>query len=122
MCQSRWCRRQHRFGRTLAVCIRAEYAPGPKSGGLSQCSWPLDESSATLRGGRPEKTFQQAAGFLRIKDGEQLLDSTAVHPETYTVVELMAASLAVPVAALVANAELINSLDLQQFVDAQVGC
>jgi protein Tex len=71
--------------------------------------------------GLGEKTFQQAAGFLRIKDGEQLLDSTSVHPETYMVVERMAASLAVPVAALVANAELINSLDLQQFVDAQVG-
>ena len=71
--------------------------------------------------GLGEKTFQQAAGFLRIKDGEQLLDSTAVHPETYTVVERMAASLAVPVATLVSNAELINSLDLQQFVDAQVG-
>jgi protein Tex len=71
--------------------------------------------------GLGEKTFQQAAGFLRIKDGEQLLDSTAVHPETYAVVERMAASLDVPVATLVANAELINSLDLQQFVDAQVG-
>jgi uncharacterized protein len=71
--------------------------------------------------GLGEKTFQQAAGFLRIKDGEQLLDSTAVHPETYAVVERMAASLDVPVAALVANAELINSLDLQQFIDAQVG-
>lgn len=71
--------------------------------------------------GLGEKTFQQAAGFLRIKDGDQLLDSTAVHPETYTVVEHMAASLDVPVATLVANVELINSLDLQQFVDAQVG-
>jgi uncharacterized protein len=71
--------------------------------------------------GLGEKTFQQAAGFLRIKDGEQLLDSTAVHPETYAVVERMAASLDVPVATLVANAELINSLDLQQFVEAQVG-
>src|SRR5215470_8193599 len=71
--------------------------------------------------GLGEKTFQQAAGFLRIKDGEQLLDSTAVHPETYAVVERMAASLDVPVATLVANAELINNLDLQQFVDAQVG-
>jgi uncharacterized protein len=71
--------------------------------------------------GLGEKTFQQAAGFLRIKDGEQLLDSTAVHPETYAVVERMATSLDVPVATLVANAELINSLDLQQFVDAQVG-
>ena len=67
------------------------------------------------------KTFQQAAGFLRIKDGEQLLDSTAVHPETYPAVERMAASLAVPVADLVANAELINRLDVQQFVDDQVG-
>jgi uncharacterized protein len=71
--------------------------------------------------GLGDKTFQQAAGFLRIKDGDQLLDSTAVHPETYGVVERMATSLAVPVAALVANAELINSLDLQQFVDDQVG-
>jgi uncharacterized protein len=44
-----------------------------------------------------------------------------VHPETYAVVERMAASLAVPVATLVSNAALINSLDLQQFVDAQVG-
>ena len=67
------------------------------------------------------KTFQQAAGFLRIKDGEHLLDSTAVHPETYEVVERMAASLAVPVATLVANVELINNLELQQFVDTQVG-
>jgi uncharacterized protein len=71
--------------------------------------------------GLGEKTFQQAAGFLRIKDGEQLLDSTAVHPETYAVVERMAASLNVPVATLIANVELITSLDLQQFVDAQVG-
>src|SRR5215470_13978009 len=48
--------------------------------------------------GLGEKTFQQAAGFLRIKDGEQILDSTAVHPETYADVERMATSLAVPVA------------------------
>jgi uncharacterized protein len=44
-----------------------------------------------------------------------------VHPETYGVVERMAASLNVPVTHLVANAELINSLDLQQFADDQVG-
>jgi protein Tex len=68
-----------------------------------------------------EKAFQQATGFLRIKDGENVLDNTAVHPETYGVVERMAASLDVPVTDLVANAELINSLDLQQFADDQVG-
>jgi uncharacterized protein len=68
-----------------------------------------------------EKAFEQATGFLRIKDGENVLDNTAVHPETYGVVERMAASLKVPVTNLVANAELINSLDLQQFADDQVG-
>jgi protein Tex len=67
------------------------------------------------------KAFQQATGFLRIKDGENILDSTAVHPETYEVVERMAQSLNVPMASLVANAELIGSLDLQQFIDDQVG-
>jgi uncharacterized protein len=71
--------------------------------------------------GLGEKTFQQAAGFLRIKDGDNLLDNTAVHPESYGVVERMAASLAVPVADLVANAELITSLHLQQFVDDHIG-
>ena len=71
--------------------------------------------------GLGDKTFQQAAGFLRIKDGANILDTTAVHPESYEVVERMAASLAVPVADLVANAELIPTLDLQQFVDEHVG-
>lgn len=68
-----------------------------------------------------DKTFQQAAGFLRIKDGVEMLDSTAVHPETYPVVEHMATSLAVPVATLVANADLINSLDLERFATDTVG-
>jgi protein Tex len=71
--------------------------------------------------GLGEKTFQQAAGFLRIKDGANTLDTTAVHPESYEVVERMATSLAVPVADLVANAELVAALDLQQFVDEHVG-
>lgn len=71
--------------------------------------------------GLGDKTFQQAAGFLRIKDGDHWLDSTAVHPETYAVIERMATSLAVPVASLIANADLVNALDLQQFVDEQVG-
>lgn len=71
--------------------------------------------------GLGEKTFQQAAGFLRIKDGDTILDNTAVHPETYRVVEKMAASLAVSLADLVANTELIGKLNLQQFVDEQVG-
>jgi uncharacterized protein len=68
-----------------------------------------------------EKTFQQAAGFLRIKSGDNPLDNTAVHPETYQVVEQMADSLAIPIADLIAKPELITSLDLNQFVNEQVG-
>lgn len=68
-----------------------------------------------------EKAFQQATGFLRIKDGHNVLDSTAVHPESYPIVERMAQSLSVPINDLVANSELINSLDLEQFVNEQAG-
>lgn len=68
-----------------------------------------------------EKAFQQATGFLRIKDGDNVLDSTAVHPESYPIVERMAASLSVPVNDLVANTELVKSLDLEQFVSEQAG-
>lgn len=72
-------------------------------------------------GGFGAKTFQQAAGFLRIKAGDHVLDSTAVHPEAYGVVERMATSLSVPVADLVANADLVAQLDLAQFVDGPIG-
>jgi uncharacterized protein len=68
-----------------------------------------------------DKAFQQSTGFLRIKDGESLLDNTAVHPETYEVVERMAQSLNVSVADLIANADLINSLNFEQFASEQVG-
>ncbi len=68
-----------------------------------------------------EKAFQQATGFLRIKDGDNVLDNTAVHPESYGVVEQMAQSLNVPANDLVANSELINSLNLEQFTNEQAG-
>ncbi len=68
-----------------------------------------------------EKAFQQATGFLRIKDGDNALDNTAVHPESYRIVEQMAQSLSVQANDLVANAEMINSLDLEQFTDDQAG-
>lgn len=71
--------------------------------------------------GMGAKTFQQAAGFLRIKESDNILDSTAVHPESYGVVERMATSLAVPVADLVANADLIAAINLEQFLDDTVG-
>jgi uncharacterized protein len=60
-----------------------------------------------------DKTFEQAAGFLRIKDGENPLDRTAVHPESYSLVERMAASLGVPVNDLIESPAQVNSIDFK---------
>ena len=50
-----------------------------------------------------KKVFEQAAGFLRIRGGEQPLDNSAVHPESYYIVEKMAAALQLPTRQLVGN-------------------
>jgi uncharacterized protein len=63
------------------------------------------------------KTYEQAAGFLRIRDGENPLDGTAVHPESYPVVEQIALSLATPVGELIANPQLLTKVDARQ-IDA----
>jgi protein Tex len=67
------------------------------------------------------KAYEQAAGFLRIRDGKQPLDNSAVHPESYYVVEKMAARLNVLAQQLVGNAGLAETLNAHDFVDAQVG-
>jgi uncharacterized protein len=60
------------------------------------------------------KTFEQAAGFLRIRDGENPLDRTAVHPESYPIVEQIAQSLDTPVAELIRNPQLLTKIDTKQ--------
>jgi uncharacterized protein len=57
------------------------------------------------------KTFEQAAGFLRIRGGENVLDVTGVHPESYAVVEQIAARLNVPVEQLIQKPELLSKVD-----------
>src|ERR1700678_1132385 len=57
------------------------------------------------------KTFEQAAGFLRIRGGENILDVTGVHPESYTVVLQIAAKLSVRVEELIQKPELLNKVD-----------
>ncbi|HUO60463.1 MAG TPA: Tex family protein [Candidatus Acidoferrales bacterium] len=57
------------------------------------------------------KTFEQAAGFLRIREGENPLDQTAVHPESYLVVEQMAGLLDVSVPDLIRRPELLSKVD-----------
>ncbi len=68
-----------------------------------------------------QKAFEQAAGFLRIRDGQQPLDNSAVHPESYYVVERMAAHLQVPTKQLVGNAALAARLNAREFVDDRAG-
>lgn len=68
-----------------------------------------------------KKAFEQAAGFLRIRDGEQPLDNSAVHPESYYVVERMAARLQVTTRQLVGSAALAGQLEARDFVDDRVG-
>jgi uncharacterized protein len=61
------------------------------------------------------KTFEQAAGFLRIRGGSQPLDSTAVHPESYALVEQIAASLNAPVDQIIARPTLLDGIDRSSF-------
>ena len=67
------------------------------------------------------KAFEQCAGFLRIKDGEDLLDKSAVHPEAYPVVEAMAKDLGVDVKSLIGKEELLKTVDAKKYVTEQIG-
>ncbi len=67
------------------------------------------------------KTFEQCAGFLRIPDSENPLDNSAVHPESYGIVEAMAKDLKSTVAELIQNKELKKSIDLQKYITPKVG-
>ena len=67
------------------------------------------------------RTFEQAAGFLRLRNAEHPLDSSAVHPERYALVERMAADLEVPLASVIGNAALLRRIDLKRYESAEVG-
>ena len=67
------------------------------------------------------KAFEQAAGFLRIKDGTHPLDASAVHPESYWVVEAIANNLGHPLDQLVGDASISRQIDPQRYVSDRVG-
>ena len=67
------------------------------------------------------KAFEQCAGFLRIKDAENPLDNSAVHPECYHIVGKMASDLGVSGKELVGNAELIAKIDPARYVEGDFG-
>jgi uncharacterized protein len=68
-----------------------------------------------------DKTFEQCAGFLRIADGDQPLDASAVHPEAYPVVERIVASTARPIKALIGDGSFLRGLKAEQFTDDTFG-
>jgi uncharacterized protein len=68
-----------------------------------------------------EKAFEQAAGFLRIHGAENPLDNSAVHPESYHLVEKMAKNLNISLKQLIENQNLQKSIDPKQYVTNEVG-
>jgi uncharacterized protein len=67
------------------------------------------------------KAFEQCAGFLRIKDGDDPLDASAVHPEAYKVVSDMAADIGVDVKSLIGNEELVKQLVPKKYITSETG-
>ena len=68
-----------------------------------------------------DRTFQQAAGFLRIAGGDTPLDASAVHPEAYVVVERIAAKTGMSMAELIGKGVVLKTLRPDDFADAQFG-
>ena len=68
-----------------------------------------------------EKAFEQCAGFLRIKNGDNPLDESGVHPESYGVVEQIAKEAGIAVKELVGNEPVVNKIPIQQYVNENRG-
>ncbi|GGK31299.1 RNA-binding protein [Yeosuana aromativorans] len=68
-----------------------------------------------------DKAFEQGAAFLRIKDAKNPLDNSAVHPESYGIVEKMAKDLGKNVQDLIGKTECLNAIDLNKYVTQYVG-
>ena len=68
-----------------------------------------------------KKAFEQAAGFLRIRNAEHPLDQSAVHPERYSIVEQMAASQDLLVADLIGNQDALQKIQFKEFVSEEIG-
>lgn len=68
-----------------------------------------------------DKAFQQAAAFVRIKDAENPLDDSAVHPEAYSIVQKMAKDLKIPLKELISNKEAISKINIKNYITGEVG-
>ena len=68
-----------------------------------------------------DKVYQQAVAFLRIKEGDNPLDNSAVHPEAYPIVHKMAKDLELPTEKLIGNKQAIATIDIQKYITDEVG-
>ena len=68
-----------------------------------------------------EKAFEQAAGFLRIRNGKNPLDNTGVHPESYDIVKMMAKDYGLTIKELIQNKEVLKQIDLKKYITATIG-
>lgn len=72
-------------------------------------------------GGLGPKTFEQCAGFLRIRQGDNPLDMTGVHPETYPVIEKILSAAQLPAEKIMGRGDVLKTLQAKQFVDERFG-
>ena len=68
-----------------------------------------------------DKTFEQAAGFLRVMNGDNPLDASAVHPETYPLVQRIAQDTGRDIRSLIGDSSFLRSLDPKRFTDESFG-
>ncbi|HMO60943.1 MAG TPA: Tex family protein [Ferruginibacter sp.] len=67
------------------------------------------------------KAFEQCAGFLRVKDGDNILDNSAVHPEAYSIVETIAKDLGIAVKDIIGKQEELKKADAKKYATEQIG-
>ena len=100
------------IGKTIAANI-VQYRT--ENGGINS----REELKKVARLGN--KAFTQAAGFLRIRNGKQLLDNSAVHPERYALVAKMAKDYNIPLQELIGNKEVLSRIKLEKYCSDEVG-
>lgn len=68
-----------------------------------------------------EKSFMQSAGFLRITGGNNILDSTGIHPESYSVVEMICKDMNIEIGELIGNSKILSGIKIEKFISEDAG-
>ncbi len=68
-----------------------------------------------------QKAYEQSAGFLKVMDGDNPLDSSSVHPESYTLVNKMAKDLKLEIKELIGNEQVLSKIELEKYITSEIG-